>query len=327
MNSRAPLSNNEYSHTLLGADPRSPTAECAAAPSPPLPDPRVTAIAIAEAKVAAAVAELAAAKAAARAVGLELADEAQAGTSGPYIAGEAQTGGLGFSGGPGFTGEINLSGVNIPSDDQEDREQQSTTVHFAPIPNPPEQEYESFATAEKELISFSRRHGFELAKCGNLYKGPAGTILRRPFRCSKGNQDHSARYRAQRDAAGLPRQRNKPSKLTGCPFTVTINAVEKNNSESPYRIALGRNPTHNHPGVNPIHLANHRRANRMKIREFLRNARDSQIEPRKICAMAQREFHARYSNVEEGEMVAPVLRDIYNEWANIRRNTSRCDGS
>ena len=86
---------------------------------------------------------------------------------------------------------------------------------------------------------------------------------------------------------------------------------------SRYTIVLGMNPIHNHPAVNAIGLASPRRANRTQIRHFLRNARDSQVEPRKICAMAQRKFAEKYGE----EMLPPVLRDIYNERAAILSET------
>ena len=222
--------------------------------------------------------------------------------------------------GPGFAGEVDLYGFDIPSDDEEDREQQSTMAYFAPIPSPPEQEYKSFAAVEKELSSFSRRHG-EVAKSGSLKKGPTGTILRGPFCCAIAVQDSLAQCRAKRDAASLQQQRNKPSRLTGCPFTVTICTAEKDKPEGPHRIVFDMNQTHKHPAVNAIGLTNHRHANRMEIWEFLQNARHSQIESRKVCTMAKREFNARYSNAEKCEMVAPVLRDIYNEWAKVRSET------
>ena len=207
-------------------------------------------------------------------------------------------------------------GVGLYSDDEEDRTQQE---NMAPIPNPPDnQEFESFAAAEEELISFSRRHGFELTKYGSVAKDLAGNVLRRPYRCAKGiSKSGLIRYRAEKDAQGLPEERKRPSKKTGCPFSATIHAMEKDNPEGLYTIVLGRNPMHNHPAINAIALASHRRASRTQIRQFLRNARDSQTEPRKICAMAQREFAEKHG----GEMVAPVLRDIRNEWAKIRSET------
>ena len=341
MNTRAPLSDNAYIHTLLGAAPRPSTAERATAVNPPLPAPRATAIAAAKARAraSAAAAELAVArakaKAAAAAAELAIAEAKAAAAAADLAATElaaveagaraesevgAEANAASVSQ-PGFAGGVDLYAVDIPSDNEEDREELPTMAHFAPIPNPPEQEYASLAAAEQALVSFSRRHGFEIAKSGSVRKGPTGAILRRPFRCAKGAHDASARYRAKRDAAGFPPQRAKPSKLTGCPFTVAIGAVEKDNPDGPYGIFLGLNPTHNHPAVNPIGLANHRRADRIKIRKFLRSARDAQIPPREVRGMASLAFDAGCGDAEEDEMVAPVIRDIYNEWARIRSET------
>ena len=314
MDSLAPLSDNEYVQMLLddSSEPSTPAAGSAEPPTAAAAADPATAAAIA-AKVIAAKATAAEARAeATAAAAIATAAVATTAADAADAAEPDRMDGIEEYGPQG-------QGVSLYSDDEEDRRQQETMEHFAPIPNPSEnQEFESHAAAEKELKSFSLRHGFEVSKYGNAVKGPAGNIIRRPYRCSKGlSKSNLIRYRAQKDAQGLPEERKKPSKKTGCPFSATIHAIEKSNPESRYTIVLGVNPIHNHPAVNPIGLASHRRANRTQLRQFLRNARDSQIEPRKICPMAQREFAERHGE----EMVPPVLRDIYNEWAAIRSET------
>ena len=186
----------------------------------------------AEAEVAQAAVAAAVAKAAATAAAVAAATEAAAAKAEATEAATVE---------PDEIDVYDLEGVNVYSDDEEDRQQQRTMAHYAQIPNPPtNREYASFAVAEKELISFSRRHGFEVAKYGATKKDAAtGVLLSRAFRCAKGvTNARSMKYHADREAAGIPQQRRKPSKKTGCPFSVALRAIDRNNPEGLWTLSL-----------------------------------------------------------------------------------------
>lgn len=134
---------------------------------------------------------------------------------------------------------------------------------FHSIPAPEARSWDSREELFNYLSEFSMQHGFTLVKStgGSKGRNRNGIEFKMWLSCSKGLSDSFMSKRRQiLDQQGIEKTRNKESAKSGCRFTCICIAVDKEAPEGPWRLTLGKTPFHNHPGVDSIGLAGHRRA-------------------------------------------------------------------
>lgn len=108
------------------------------------------------------------------------------------------------------------------------------------------------------MHAWSLEHGYEMVRRASK-KNARGVLYKRYYHCSK----HGQRLNTQKIPADAPRQRaNRRSARTGCPMSIACVAVDPNNTDGEWQIRH-RKTHHNHPPLEAIALAGHRRRARM----------------------------------------------------------------
>jgi hypothetical protein len=166
--------------------------------------------------------------------------------------------------------------------------------------------YASCELAEAAVHAHSLKAGYEVIRPNGGKVNGVGQIRLIPFKC--------ANFKAPLvRKEGVKPLKDKHSKRTGCAMPIALSAVDANDTQGRWKTILGKSHgSHNHPAVDAIGLASHRRrARTSEVGEFLLHARSSGISPKGACSMAVQQF----SGDNNARL---VLRDVYNEWARIR---------
>lgn len=133
------------------------------------------------------------------------------------------------------------------------------------------------------------------------------------LKCARGDRTN----KLVEERTGQPSKKRHRTQKIGCRVTATIAAVNKDDEESEWSITHGKTTKHNHLSVESIGLPFYRRQQRGgRFRDFLRTCRKTGISPAHTRALAKEEFIVKEGL--SGIAAAPVLRDIYNEFARIR---------
>lgn len=136
--------------------------------------------------------------------------------------------------------------------EQQDDDDEGPIFHIAP---PPEQTFPNEEQLEKAIHEWSKEHGYELVRRASK-KNSKKEVYKRYYHCSKHGQkinkvSESARKRA-----------NRKSNRIGCPMSIACVAVDPTNPHSDWQIRH-RKSHHNHPPMEAVKLAGHRRRARL----------------------------------------------------------------
>ena len=157
---------------------------------------------------------------------------------------------------PGAPGPT--AGPDSGDEEDEDQTQVDNTQPVYNLPPPPENTYPNEPELEKAIHAWSRDHGYEFVRRASK-KNARGMLYKRYYHCSK----HGQRLNTHKIPEGAPRQRaNRKSARTGCPMSIACVAVDPNDPEGEWQIRH-RKTHHNHPPMEAIALAGHRRRARM----------------------------------------------------------------
>lgn len=122
-----------------------------------------------------------------------------------------------------------------------------------PLPPPPERNYPSEAALEKAIHAWSLEHGYELVRRASK-KNAKGLLYKRYFHCSKHGKIEARKKDADKERVRVNRKSNR----TGCPMSLAAVSVDPHDPSGEWQIRH-RKVHHNHPGVEAVKLAGHRR--------------------------------------------------------------------
>lgn len=148
---------------------------------------------------------------------------------------------------------------------------------------------------------------------GRKYFTGTYKVRKIPLKCARGDRTN----KLVEERTGQPSKKRHRTQKISCRVTATIAAVDKNDEESEWSITYGKTTKHNHLSVESIGLPFYRRQQRGgRFRKFLRTCRKTGISLAHTRVLAKEEFIVKEGLI--GIAAAPVLRDIYNEFARIR---------
>lgn len=150
-------------------------------------------------------------------------------------------------------GNNNING-NVDDDDEEEDEQMNDDEDqpIYQLPPPPEAIYPNEIELEKALHAWSLDHGYELVRRASK-RNAAKQLYKRYFHCSKhGKVSHKAVRKEDRKRA------NRTSNRMNCPMSLAAVAVDPHDPTGNWQIRH-RKTHHNHPAIDVVHLAGHRR--------------------------------------------------------------------
>lgn len=138
-------------------------------------------------------------------------------------------------------------------DDSEQENQEEEDGVLYPLPPPPERNYPSEAALEKAIHAWSLEHGYELVRRASK-KNAKGLLYKRYFHCSKHGKIEARKKDADKERVRVNRKSNR----TGCPMSLAAVSVDPHDPSGEWQIRH-RKINHNHPGVEAVKLAGHRR--------------------------------------------------------------------
>lgn len=151
-------------------------------------------------------------------------------------------------------GNTNATG-NAEEDEDEEDEQMNDDNEDQPIyqlPPPPEAIYPDEIELEKAIHAWSLEHGYELVRRASK-RNAAKQLYKRYFHCSKHGKVSSKAVRKE------DRKRaNRTSNRMNCPMSLAAVAVDPHDPTGNWQIRH-RKTYHNHPAIDVVHLAGHRR--------------------------------------------------------------------
>lgn len=107
------------------------------------------------------------------------------------------------------------------------------------------------------MHAWSLEHGYEMVRRASK-KNARGVLYKRYYHCSK----HGQRLNTQKIPPEARQRLNRKSARTGCPMSIACVSVDPNNPQGEWQIRH-RKTHHNHPPLEAIALAGHRRRARM----------------------------------------------------------------
>ncbi|KAF7196046.1 hypothetical protein HII31_02672 [Pseudocercospora fuligena] len=120
------------------------------------------------------------------------------------------------------------------------------------LPPPPEAEYRNEVELEDAIHAWSKEHGYELVRRASK-KNAKGQLYKRYFHCSKHGKVSSSKT-PQKDRVRINRKSNR----IGCPMSLAAVSVNPHDPSGNWQIRH-RKTHHNHPAVDAMQLAGHRR--------------------------------------------------------------------
>ncbi|CZT18242.1 uncharacterized protein RCC_04087 [Ramularia collo-cygni] len=147
------------------------------------------------------------------------------------------------------------AGGNVHEDDDDDEDEQMNDDIDEPVyqlPPPPEAVYPNEIELENAMHAWSLEHGYELVRRASK-RNAAKQLYKRYFHCSKhGKVSHKAVRKEDR------KRINRTSNRMNCPMSLAAVAVDPHDPSGNWQIRH-RKTYHNHPAVDVVHLAGHRR--------------------------------------------------------------------
>ncbi|KAK4500270.1 hypothetical protein PRZ48_008459 [Zasmidium cellare] len=139
-------------------------------------------------------------------------------------------------------------------DDNEDQDNEGNddepVYQLAP---PPEQIYPNEVELEKAMHAWSLEHGYELVRRASK-KNARGQLYKRYFHCSKHGKTSNTNKASEKNKVRVNRKSNR----IGCPMSLAAVSVDPHDPSGNWQIRH-RKTHHNHPAVDAIKLAGHRR--------------------------------------------------------------------
>lgn len=149
----------------------------------------------------------------------------------------------------------NDASLNAEDDDDDEDEQMGDDNEDQPVyqlPPPPEAIYPDEIELEKAMHAWSLEHGYELVRRASK-KNAAKQLYKRYFHCSKhGKVSHKAVRKEDRKRV------NRTSNRMNCPMSLAAVAVDPHDPTGNWQIRH-RKTHHNHPAIEVVNLAGHRR--------------------------------------------------------------------
>ncbi|CAK4029352.1 ATP-dependent helicase [Lecanosticta acicola] len=142
-------------------------------------------------------------------------------------------------------------------DDVEDQDEEGNEDDpVYQLPPPPEQVYPNADELEKAMHAWSLDHGYELVRRASK-KNARGQLYKRYFHCSR-----HGKVASQKASEKTKVRVNRKSNRIGCPMSLAAVSVDPHDPSGNWQIRH-RKTHHNHPAVDAIKLAGHRRRARM----------------------------------------------------------------
>lgn len=153
-------------------------------------------------------------------------------------------------------GDSNNANGNVEDDDdgEEDEHMGEDNIDepVYHLPPPPEAIYPNEIELEKAMHAWSLEHGYELVRRASK-RNAAKQLYKRYFHCSKHGKASSTAVRKE------DRKRmNRTSNRMNCPMSLAAVAVDPHDPTGNWQIRH-RKTYHNHPAIDVVHLAGHRR--------------------------------------------------------------------
>ncbi|UJO16134.1 uncharacterized protein CLAFUR5_04810 [Fulvia fulva] len=152
------------------------------------------------------------------------------------------------------------------NDDNDNDDEDDDDVHMGDgnddepiyqLPPPPEAIYPNEVDLEKAMHAWSLEHGYELVRRASK-KNARGLLYKRYFHCSKHGKTSTQKKDADKNKVRINRKSNR----IGCPMSLAAVAVDPHDPSGNWQIRH-RKTHHNHPAVDAIKLAGHRRRARI----------------------------------------------------------------
>lgn len=153
------------------------------------------------------------------------------------------------------SGDANQDNEDEDMDDQEEGEGNEDDPVYQ-LPPPPEAIYPNEVELEKAMHAWSLEHGYELVRRASK-KNARGQLYKRYFHCSK-----HGKVASQRASEKTKVRVNRKSNRIGCPMSLAAVSVDPHDPSGNWQIRH-RKTHHNHPAVDAIKLAGHRRRARV----------------------------------------------------------------
>lgn len=146
----------------------------------------------------------------------------------------------------------NINGNDNDDDDDDDDGDIDPDEPVYQLPPPPEAEYRNEVELEDAIHAWSKEHGYELVRRASK-KNAKGQLYKRYFHCSKhGKVTNSKTPTKERVRV------NRKSNRIGCPMSLAAVSVNPHDPSGNWQIRH-RKTHHNHPAVDAMQLAGHRR--------------------------------------------------------------------
>lgn len=166
---------------------------------------------------------------------------------------------LGASEGAGQVQEQNENANNEEEDDDnEDQEMDGNEDEpVYQLPPPPEAIYPNEVELEAAMHAWSAEHGYELVRRASK-KNARGQLYKRYFHCSKHGKSSNTNKVSEKNKVRVNRKSNR----IGCPMSLAAVSCDPHDPSGNWQIRH-RKTHHNHPAVDAIKLAGHRRRARV----------------------------------------------------------------